>query len=617
MLDNDQRPGADARGADHLGAVRDRRDPDRPHRGHGVGSGGGPRRRRLRHRDGRHPGRRRAARSGRRHHGHHKHDHRGGPRPALPAAHRPRAEPGGGAAGPAHHRLGPGRRPATETAAPAPATEAAAEPTTAAGTGAIASVPAARLRQAAFTTDAPDTRAVVAIRTALAQIGLPYVWGGNGPTNGDAGFDCSGLTTFSYGSAGVPLPRTAHTQYNAGPHVPDGAPLQPGDLVFYGTTARVHHVGMYLGAGRMVNAPTFGRPVQVAFYRYRDDDYLGATRPAAAAGSLTSGILPFVDPAQIPPVPQSSPQRIFRAPTAPMPAVLPQPGDTTLPPEQVTAAQAVAEGDAVAVTTAAARSAAVAGTTTSTTAPVTTAPAATDPASTGTVTSPTAPAVPVTSTTTATGTTTGTTTAVADPPVVTDPSAAAGAPTSTTTPEPVATTTTTSKPATTTATSTATTTKKATTVPKTTTTTPAAAKTTTTVKVTTTPKHHPEDHRGRHHHGQGRQDHHRGRRHVDHEDDDQDLGEDHGEDHREGDDQDDRGRRREILVGQLGRLGRRGRLSSAGPEQSCTADATSQPITVFLIVGSAIGCRDPGNGRENRRASPIPHHSGRMSKMRP
>ena len=86
------------------------------------------------------------------------------------------------------------------------------------------------------------------------------MWGGNGPTNGDAGFDCSGLTTFSYGSAGVPLPRTAHTQYNAGPHVPDGAPLQPGDLVFYGTTARVHHVGMYLGAGRMVNAPRSASP---------------------------------------------------------------------------------------------------------------------------------------------------------------------------------------------------------------------------------------------------------------------------------------------------------------------------------------------------------------------
>ena len=49
--------------------------------------------------------------------------------------------------------------------------------------------------------------------------------------------------------------------------MPQGAALQPGDLVFYGTPAKVHHVGMYLGDGKMVNAPTFGKPVQTAFYR--------------------------------------------------------------------------------------------------------------------------------------------------------------------------------------------------------------------------------------------------------------------------------------------------------------------------------------------------------------
>jgi cell wall-associated NlpC family hydrolase len=292
-----------------------------------------------------------------------------------------------------------------------------------------ASVPAAQLRKAEFTTDAPDTRASAAIRTALAQLGLPYVWGGNGPTNGDAGFDCSGLTTFSYASAGVPLPRTAHTQYNAGPHVPDGVPLQPGDLVFYGTTARVHHVGMYLGAGRMVNAPTFGKPVQVAFYRYRGDDYLGATRPAAAPGSLTSGILPYVDPAQLPPIAPSVPQ-IFTAPMAPM-VTLPQPGDTSLPPEQVSAARAIQESDAVAVKTVVAQPTAVAGATTSASAPVTTAPAAPAPVETGVAGTPTstppvsgapvagtttstsapaAPAAPVTSTTSTTATTPATTT---------------------------------------------------------------------------------------------------------------------------------------------------------------------------------------------------------------
>ena len=70
-------------------------------------------------------------------------------------------------------------------------------------------------------------------------------------------------------------------------------------------------------------------------------------------------------------MPRSAPEQIFTAPTAPMVA-LPQPGDPTLPPEQVSAAQAVQEADAVSVATAAARSAAVAGTTTSTSAPVTT-----------------------------------------------------------------------------------------------------------------------------------------------------------------------------------------------------------------------------------------------------
>ena len=172
-------------------------------------------------------------------------------------------------------------------------------------------------REAQFTTALPDQRAQVAISTAMAQIGLPYVWGGDGPTNGDAGFDCSGLTTFSYAAAGVSLPRTAHTQYYKGPHVPQGAALQPGDLVFYGTPAKVHHVGMYLGDGKMVNAPTFGKPVQTAFYRYSGDDYLGATRPAAT-GQTTSGLLPYA-----PAAPSTGTPETFPAPVAPAPTTVP------------------------------------------------------------------------------------------------------------------------------------------------------------------------------------------------------------------------------------------------------------------------------------------------------
>lgn len=113
---------------------------------------------------------------------------------------------------------------------------------------------------------------------AIDQIGLPYIWGGNGPGRGDAGFDCSGLTSAAYSTAGISLPRTAHTQYLATPRI-DSADLQPGDLVFYGTPSRIHHVGLYIGDGQMINAPTFGMPVQVAPYRYPGDDYAGAGRP--------------------------------------------------------------------------------------------------------------------------------------------------------------------------------------------------------------------------------------------------------------------------------------------------------------------------------------------------
>ncbi|MER7859163.1 C40 family peptidase [Amycolatopsis japonica] len=126
---------------------------------------------------------------------------------------------------------------------------------------------------------APTAAAMTAINYACGQRGLPYVWGGNGPLNGDAGFDCSGLTKAAYDAAGISLPRTAHTQYHAGPRVHDES-LLPGDLVFYGPPSKIRHVGLYMGNGKMLNAPTFGRPVQIDSYRYPGDDYAGATRPA-------------------------------------------------------------------------------------------------------------------------------------------------------------------------------------------------------------------------------------------------------------------------------------------------------------------------------------------------
>ena len=252
-------------------------------------------------------------------------------------------------------------------------------------------------REAQFTTALPDQRAQIAINTAMAQIGLPYVWGGDGPTNGDAGFDCSGLTTFSYAAARVSLPRTAHTQYYKGPHVPQGAALQPGDLVFYGTPAKVHHVGMYLGDGKMVNAPTFGKPVQTAFYRWGGDDYLGATRPAAT-GQTTSGLLPYA-----PAAPSTGTQETFPAPVAPAPTAVPN-ATAPQPAEAVSAAAATA----AAATTAATSTAAV------TTVTVTVAPTTPTTPATSVVPTPSSPKTSTstkisTPTTTKTSTTTTTT----------------------------------------------------------------------------------------------------------------------------------------------------------------------------------------------------------------
>ncbi|WP_376775418.1 C40 family peptidase [Saccharothrix ecbatanensis] len=128
---------------------------------------------------------------------------------------------------------------------------------------------------------APNPAALAAINHACGQRGLPYVWGGDGPHEG--GFDCSGLTKAAYAAANIPLPRTAQAQYDTGPHVPPGQPLQPGDLVFYGTPDNIHHVGLYLGNGLMINAPDFGQPVQTDNHRYQGDDYAGATRPTTQA----------------------------------------------------------------------------------------------------------------------------------------------------------------------------------------------------------------------------------------------------------------------------------------------------------------------------------------------
>ncbi|RZQ64888.1 NlpC/P60 family protein [Amycolatopsis suaedae] len=131
--------------------------------------------------------------------------------------------------------------------------------------------------------NAPPNPAVLkAVTFAIDKIGLPYVWGGNGTEKGDAGFDCSGLTTAAYASAGITLKRTAHWQYGSVPLVPKETEPKLGDLIFYGNpSTKIHHVGLYVGNRQMVDAPTFGQAVQVHPYRKPNDSYAGAGRPAA------------------------------------------------------------------------------------------------------------------------------------------------------------------------------------------------------------------------------------------------------------------------------------------------------------------------------------------------
>ena len=102
----------------------------------------------------------------------------------------------------------------------------------------------------------PPGAAGEAIATALAQVGDRYEHAASGP---DA-FDCSGLTSYAYGEAGISLPHSSRAQSQLGTQV-SRAELQAGDLVFF--YSPISHVGLYIGNGMMVHARTYGLPVAV------------------------------------------------------------------------------------------------------------------------------------------------------------------------------------------------------------------------------------------------------------------------------------------------------------------------------------------------------------------
>jgi peptidoglycan DL-endopeptidase CwlO len=117
---------------------------------------------------------------------------------------------------------------------------------------------------------APSSRAQIAVRAALSQVGKPYQWGASGPNS----YDCSGLTMWAWAHAGVSLPHSSSMQYSATQRVSQ-SDWQPGDLLFFGSP--IHHVAMYIGNGQLVEAPYTGASVRVTS-AYRSD-YVGAGRP--------------------------------------------------------------------------------------------------------------------------------------------------------------------------------------------------------------------------------------------------------------------------------------------------------------------------------------------------
>ena len=129
------------------------------------------------------------------------------------------------------------------------------------------------------------------VQRALSQTGVPYVWGGGnakGPTGG--GFDCSGLMVYAFAGIAVNVPHQTQAIWAAfQPAITDPASVQPGDMVLFSDNARpngIHHVGLYLGDGKMVHAPETGSTVKVAAdiwsNPYWKAEFIGAVRAMPA-----------------------------------------------------------------------------------------------------------------------------------------------------------------------------------------------------------------------------------------------------------------------------------------------------------------------------------------------
>ncbi|SDR08214.1 C40 family peptidase [Thermostaphylospora chromogena] len=115
--------------------------------------------------------------------------------------------------------------------------------------------------------------AAKAVSVAKKQIGDPYQWGASGPH----AFDCSGLVYYSWKKAGVRLPRVTYAQYARVKKKVAFRNLKPGDLLFFRGKG---HVGMYVGKGKMIHAPSRGKTVRIEkLSGWRRASFSGAVRP--------------------------------------------------------------------------------------------------------------------------------------------------------------------------------------------------------------------------------------------------------------------------------------------------------------------------------------------------
>lgn len=111
------------------------------------------------------------------------------------------------------------------------------------------------------------------VETAKQYIGVPYLWGGTTPS----GFDCSGFVQYVYAQNGIDITRTTYTQWDNDGVFVSKDELRQGDLVYFGNSSAPHHVGMYIGNGQYIHAPSPGDVVKISDLNSRSD-FAGAKR---------------------------------------------------------------------------------------------------------------------------------------------------------------------------------------------------------------------------------------------------------------------------------------------------------------------------------------------------